>query len=575
MREILKTIGLFSVLVLFRPASISGEPFKLSDVDRLFPAEGFAIEIDFWKKVFTEHTTHEVLFHDQDDLRLIYHIERFSEEIEGNDREARRQLKYLRKKEKQIAHLFDDIRLKGPNSPQLGRIQRQIISVLRKAGYTVNSRLLRTLRKRIRYQRGIKDKFRASLIRSGLYLEHIKRIFGSYGLPSQLAYLPHVESSFDYSAYSKKGAAGIWQFTRGTGRSYLRINRYVDERRDPIRSSDAAARLLRDNFAALQSWPLTITSYNHGKNGMLRAKRQYGNDFKAIARNYKSRYFGFASRNFYSEFLAALEVAKNYSKYFGDLNISQPLQFDTIHLTRSYDCSIMTSVPGITREILSEYNPHLRTVLGKSSRRLVPAGIEVRVPPGNGEAVRAALKSARSSSAEAMIAADGSIRYRVQPGDALGEIASRFGTSTGTLQRLNRIKNPNRIYLGEVLLISAAKPVPSQTSRLAGTADGPRELVTYEVRTGDNLSTIAKRFNTSVQAIQAANGLSDPNRIQPGKTLQVSAAVAVLKQRYIVRTGDTLSGIANRFGASVSEIKSANGISNPHHIKAGQKLLIP
>lgn len=571
----LDVIRLLSVLLFLSPALVRAEPFSLSEVDELFPTKGFGVAINFWKKVFTEYSTREVLFHDEEDLRLIYHIETFAQGIEDNDREARRQRDYLRKKERQISRLFDDIRRKGANSPNLGPIQRRIVSVLRAAGYTINSRLLRKLKKRVRFQRGIRDKFRTSLIRSGLYLKHIKRIFGSYGLPAELAYMPHVESSFDYNAYSHKGAAGIWQFTRGTGRSYLRINRYVDERRDPIRASDAAARLLRDNFAVLKSWPLTITSYNHGKNGMLRAKRKYGTDFLKIVKNYRSRYFGFASRNFYSEFLAALEVAKNYRRYFGELEISAPLEFDTVRLTRSYDCSIMTTIPGLTAEILAGYNPHLKTVLGKSWRRTIPAGIEIRVPRGKGDSVRATLTSARSISGEPLIAADGSIRYRVQPGDALGEIASRFGTTTRSLQRLNGIKNPNRIYLGEILLISPATLNQSAAAAATTLGDGPADLVAYKVREGDNLSTIARRFNTSVRAIQAANSLSDPNLLRPGATLRVQANAARPTQQYIVRAGDTLSDIANRFGASVSELKTVNGITNPHRIQKGQRLMIP
>ena len=149
------------------------------------------------------------------------------------------------------------------------------------------------------------DRFREGLIRSGAYVDQIKEIFRSYGLPSDLAYLPHVESSFNPKAYSKFGAAGLWQFMRSTGKRFLEIDYTLDERRDPIRASHAAARLLKENYKALGTWPMAITAYNHGLAGMMRATRSKGN-YEAIFKQYRSRLFKFASRNFYSEFLAAV-----------------------------------------------------------------------------------------------------------------------------------------------------------------------------------------------------------------------------------------------------------------------------
>ena len=290
---------------------LSASSFTLEDVSQQFPRNGLEDRISFWILVFTQYGERDVVFHDEDDLRLRYHVEHFSRERKSNTAESRRQRDHLKRRHRKIKSLFDEIIEYGPNSELLGAEHQKIIGTLTGSNYRLTESSLLDLRDRIRYQRGIKEKFREGLIRSGKYLARMKAIFEEYGLPQELAYLPHVESSFDYDAYSKAGAAGIWQFTRGTGRSYLRINRFVDERRDPIRATDAAARLMRDNYAALGSWPLAITSYNHGKNGMLRAKKQYGSDLERIIEGYRSRYFGFASKNFYAEFLAALFVAKN------------------------------------------------------------------------------------------------------------------------------------------------------------------------------------------------------------------------------------------------------------------------
>ena len=157
-------------------------------------------------------------------------------------------------------------------------------------------------------------------MRSGAWREHIAATFTKMGLPRELAALPHVESSFNTYAYSKVGAAGMWQFMRGTGRRFLRIDAAVDERLDPYRSTEAAASFLEQNYIVLGSWPLALTAYNHGPGGMKRAQEQLGtSDIVTIVRKYNSRSFGFASRNFYVAFLAALEIDSDPDKFFGSI----------------------------------------------------------------------------------------------------------------------------------------------------------------------------------------------------------------------------------------------------------------
>ena len=146
----------------------------------------------------------------------------------------------------------------------------------------------------------------------------MRREFRDRGLPEDLAYLPHVESSFNTHAYSKYGAAGMWQFMRATGRRFLKVNYVVDERLDPLTATRAAAQLLKDNHKLLGTWPLAITAYNHGEVGMQRAVRKMGTkDIVAIIERYKGRSFGFASRNFYPQFLAARRVARSWRAHFG------------------------------------------------------------------------------------------------------------------------------------------------------------------------------------------------------------------------------------------------------------------
>ena len=185
---------------------------------------------------------------------------------------------------------------------------------------------------RLRFQLGQSDRFRAGLIRSGTWKPYIHDVLAKRGLPLELAALPHVESSFDPTGYSKVGAAGMWQFMRSTGVRYMRIDHIVDERRDPFFSTDAAARLLADNYSVIQSWPLALTAYNHGLAGMRRAvQQQKTTDIATIVAKYQSRSFGFASRNFYTAFLAALEIDSNPERYFPNLKLDPPSRHGDDH----------------------------------------------------------------------------------------------------------------------------------------------------------------------------------------------------------------------------------------------------
>ena len=349
------------ILLLFLPTSLlATTSFSLDQISEQFPSKGFEEEIEFWRTIFTHYGEKEVLLHDQNDLRLIYQVVTFDKGVRNDNREFRRQRTELRKKEQQIQKILDDIRRWGSASDRLMPEHHRIIQMLKPHGYTLGAAELSKLRGNIRSQRGIKGKFRESLIRSGKYLPAIEKILEQHGVPLELAFLPHVESSFDYGAYSKRGAAGIWQFIRSTGRQYMTISSYVDERLDPLTATESAARLLKQNYQALESWPLAVTAFNHGRAGMARAKRRYGNDLGEVIEHYTSRTFGFASKNFYTEFLAAVEVARNYTHYFGPLDISEPLQLDSVVLDRPYHLDHITDVPELSEKVLREYNPQVR-----------------------------------------------------------------------------------------------------------------------------------------------------------------------------------------------------------------------
>ena len=233
----------------------------------------------------------------------------------------------------------------------------------------------------MRFQLGQSDRFREGIVRSGAWREHIAATFEKMGLPRELAALPHVESSFNTYAYSKVGAAGMWQFMRGTGRRFLRIDAAVDERLDPYRSTEAAARFLEQNYIVLGSWPLALTAYNHGPGGMRRAQEQLGtSDIVTIVRKYNSRSFGFASRNFYVAFLAALEIDSDPEKFFGPIRRNADRHQPRPRSARA-SCrrAGIATVLELDRDELRRLNPSLLPSVWRGARH-VPRGFELRVP---------------------------------------------------------------------------------------------------------------------------------------------------------------------------------------------------
>ena len=497
---------LFLLQTGFQSGLLAADSFSLDQISDQFPYQGFEEKIEFWRSVFTHYGERDVLFHDEESPGLIYHIAKFEKGVVGNPSEERRQRKFLKQKQRELEQILYQIRVLGINSRKLNSQHKRIIELLRSQGHSPTSTLLRRLQKDVRYQRGIKEKFRQGLVRSGRHLDRMKRVFQQHALPVELVFLPHVESSFDYRAYSKRGAAGQWQFMRGTGRQFMKINRSIDERLDPVRSTEAAAQLFQQNYKVLGSWPLAVTAFNHGQNGMRRAKKRFGDDLVKITQQYRSRIFGFASKNFYSEFLAAVEVARNYKNYFGDLQMDPPLQFYSVQLTRSCPLNHLLRASSLDEEVLKAYNPQIRPHVWKNSR-VLPAGTYLRVPKGQESQLLTALETAPAAAAsgEIVTAADGSTRYRVQWGDDLSSIANTLGTSVAKLQHSNGIRNANRIYPGQLLLV-----------------EGPSERPTrYRVRWGDTLEKIALKFRVSLRLLQDTNAIDNPHKIFLGQVLLI------------------------------------------------------
>jgi membrane-bound lytic murein transglycosylase D len=275
--------------------------------------------VRFWIRVFTEVSHAEALLHDRDALRVVYDVIPVGEAGSDGPVEAARATYDRMLLSMTIEQLFPRLGVPPPERVQVGALFARNGS-----GPLAYARAIGN----IRAQRGLREIFADSLVRAQIYLPAIRGIFAAARLPPELVYIPHVESSFNPNAVSHAGAAGLWQFTRDTGDRHLKITGAADERFDPGRSSAAAARHLARAREVLGSWPLAVTAYNHGVAGMARARAAVGSDsLDDIIQGYQSASFGFASRNFYAEFLAAAHVAEHAAYYFPELEREPILQY--------------------------------------------------------------------------------------------------------------------------------------------------------------------------------------------------------------------------------------------------------
>jgi membrane-bound lytic murein transglycosylase D len=277
-------------------------------------------------------------------------------------------------------------------------------------------------------------------------------IFRREGLPVELTRLPFVESSFNIHAYSKAGAAGIWQFIPSSARIYLRLNSVEDSRRDPLYATLGAARHLRDDYEALGTWPLAITAYNHGRAGVARAVGKLGTtDIVKIVDRYDGKSFGFASRNFYAEFLAALEVERDYKEHFGEVTFAPRLQYQEVRTKDYLRFSTVAKLAGCSTEELRELNPGFTNEVF-DGKLYVPKNYTVRVPAGRAPAFKEAYASL-SATERFSHQRRAFIAHRVTRGQTIGGIAKRYRTTVAAIQVANGLRDPKRLRAGQVLKI--------------------------------------------------------------------------------------------------------------------------
>jgi membrane-bound lytic murein transglycosylase D len=408
------------------------------------------------------------------------------------------------------------------------------------------------------YRRRIEN----GLGRAGRYLPMIRSKLDAAGLPAEISYLPLIESSFSVKAYSRARAHGMWQFISSTGRHYgLEIGSLVDERRDPVRSTEAAVAYLSDLYAEFGDWHLSLAAYNSGAGNVRRAIRRSGSrDFWVL-----KRYLPRETRNYVPAFIASVIIAKEPGRWGFAAPVEQPWTYDRVDVPDALDLQFVADRTNISLDDLRALNPAIR-------RDLTPAGrtTALWLNAGDGNIVSALLaETPRSDWAPRMI-------HTVRRGDSLSTIAARYGSSVGAIKQANGLRG-SLIHPGQGLIVPRLGVVDDRPD--------PRrsEDGVYVVQTNDTLWDIARSFGVSVDELCAANSLGRRQVIRPGQRLNLptgASSVATASSagrwsgRYTVRSGDTLSGIASRYRVSVAELRRVNGLSGSR-IYPGNTLRVP
>jgi membrane-bound lytic murein transglycosylase D len=476
-------------------------------------------QVKFWTRVYTEVDTRSGFIHDDLRMDIVYQTIKIQDDL--SSRERRRRV------ERSIQTYRDIVAKLGTGARENLNAEEQRVLALFPANVT-NAELKAAVQ-RVRFQLGQSDRFRAGLIRSGTWKPYIHEALAKQGLPRELAALPHVESSFDPTAYSKVGAAGMWQFMRSTGVRYMRIDHIVDERRDPFFATDGAVRLLADNYSNVETWPLALTGYNHGVAGMRRAVSQLKTtDIATIVRKYQSRSFQFASRNFYTAFLAALEIDTNPEKYFPGIKIDPPSDTGVVVVPDFMKTDTLADALNLREGTLRELNPALADSVW-SGDKLVPKGFRLRVPRDTFAVAEELIAAIDAKQRFAQQTQDQ--QHRVRRGDTLSQIAAEYRVSLAALMRINGLGAKDMIRVGQLInlpidaqgaaaatLLASDEPEaqPPVSSVVPAGAPG-----TYTVRRGDSIARIAKRLGIDPSALLAANSIKNGNLIIVGQTLRV------------------------------------------------------
>ena len=362
-----------------------------------FPvSQKIAEQVWFWEGIFSKFDSNTMIIHDTFYPQIIVDVvnfEIFAKKFNHGQKYSRQKKSTIIKKYiKRYNIALSQFRRAGKKAKDFGPMESRVYEV-----YSKNPKALHLLlsgKASIRSQTGLSDEFDRAAIRAKKFLPYIEKIFQKEKLPLDLTRLAFVESMFNTRAKSKVGASGIWQFMPRTAKSYMTVSNRIDERNSPIKASKAASRYLSQIYRNLKSWPLAVTAYNHGTGGIRRAIRKTGSrNLETIIHKYRSNSFGFASRNFYSEFIAARNV---YNRKYRTKTVFEknPLGIGQIKLNRRMSLNQLIRHTPLTQETISYFNPCLlpKAFHKRYSKYKLPKNYELFVPKEIMREVSVALK---------------------------------------------------------------------------------------------------------------------------------------------------------------------------------------
>jgi len=382
------------------------------------------------------------------------------------------------------------------------------------------------------------------------------------GLPEELSWMPLIESGFNVRAYSRARALGLWQFIASTGYRYgLKRDRYIDERMDPIKSTQAAIKYLSELHSYFGDWTTALASYNCGE---FKVQRVISSQHINYLDNFWDLYrmLPLETVRFVPRLMAAFLIINNPEKY--GFNLPQPdppLEFEEISVNRPVKLASLAKELGIDEEELTSLNPELR-------QQATPDGEYIlRVPVGCGEKTLAAMNSlARWIPPE-----DSFFIHYVQGGETVSQIADRYHTSVSAIARLNNLNRVHFIRKGQRLKIPARGTTVSSPPPMELAKEG--DNLVYTVKPGDSLYQIATTFGTTIEKIKEINNLKE-DILNSGQKLLIRSGKPEGAVIYSVEAGDTPFSIAKKFGMQLSTLLSLNGLKQRSTIYPGQELWV-
>jgi membrane-bound lytic murein transglycosylase D len=470
------------------------------------------------------------------------------------------------------------------------------------------------------------------LARSTRYSTLMKRILKQNGLPEDLIYIALIESGFSSRATSRAAAVGYWQFIRGTGKRYgMEISALVDERRDPVISTQAAAEYFKGLYSVFGSWYLAMASYNVGENRVKReVMNHYTRDFWELAR--KKR-FPKETINYVPKYIAARLIGNNPEKYgFTNIDYEKPIEFDIIKVEHPVNLKQMAEKMGVEYDDLKTFNPKFKGEIAPLKQ--TSGYLELRVPVGQTQVALAAARDSAVAKVEFIADAGETETYRVRSGDSLYSIARKYKTTIGWLRDTNDLKAGRKLRVGMRLQVpdrtSSRKVVAKATKKIEKSNESAEKLskvatrqegdevakanpefvasgeVFYIVQAGDTLSEIAEQYDSSISELRKMNKLSRGHILRPGMKLKVpkdeglpsdpsgdssASGVSVAKNSdpvdvasgnlgesdssHVVKPGENLTTIAKKYGVSVEALQKANNLRRRSVLKVGARIVIP